>query len=169
MLPGHPGGPCRSGRGQHPDHNLGAYRIDAANYCPVPLVISTGGYGIFLYEDDGESLDCQRGAFSITRIVCDDGDARTTVRVNAPRGRYAVKHRGYEFSVHVTRVPRAVTVNGRPAREVAPSGQPPAGGGAAWAYDAAQHVVWAWTDPGGKALTAVVTIEKYAGVLPPLS
>ncbi len=39
------------GRGQDPDHELGAYRIDAANYCPVPFVWSTGGYGLFFHTD----------------------------------------------------------------------------------------------------------------------
>ena len=37
------------GRGQNPDHDLGAYRIDAANYCPVPFFMSTDGYGIFFH------------------------------------------------------------------------------------------------------------------------
>jgi alpha-glucosidase len=49
------------GRGQNPNHDLGAYRIDAANYCPVPFVMSTDGYGIFFHTamattwDMGES------------------------------------------------------------------------------------------------------------------
>jgi alpha-glucosidase (family GH31 glycosyl hydrolase) len=37
------------GRGQNPNHDLGAYRIDAANYCPVPFFMSTDGYGIFFH------------------------------------------------------------------------------------------------------------------------
>jgi alpha-glucosidase (family GH31 glycosyl hydrolase) len=37
------------GRGENPDHELGAYNIDLANYCPVPLVLSSRGYGIFLH------------------------------------------------------------------------------------------------------------------------
>lgn len=37
------------GRGQHPNHDLGAYRIDAANYCPVPFFMSTDGYGLFFH------------------------------------------------------------------------------------------------------------------------
>lgn len=45
------------GRGQHPDHDLGAYRIDAANYCPVPFVWSTGGYGIFFHTDRQTTWD----------------------------------------------------------------------------------------------------------------
>jgi len=128
---------------------------------PLTLeVFPAGRSSIDLYEDDGQSLEYQHGVFAITRIVCDEGNRRTTVRVEPPRGSFAVQPRAFEFSVHVDRVPRAVTVNGRPAREVAPSGRAPADGGAVWAYDAARRVVWAWTDPAGKALAAVVTIEK---------
>jgi len=45
------------GRGQNRDNNLGAYRIDAANYCPVPFVLSTGGYGIFFHTARASSWD----------------------------------------------------------------------------------------------------------------
>jgi alpha-glucosidase len=45
------------GRGQNPNHDLGAYNIDAANYCPVPLVLSTAGYGIFFHTDRATAWD----------------------------------------------------------------------------------------------------------------
>ena len=45
------------GRGENPDHDLGAYRIDAANYCPVPFFLSTDGYGIFFRTDRQTTWD----------------------------------------------------------------------------------------------------------------
>lgn len=45
------------GRGQDPNHDLGAYRIDAANYCPVPFFMSTGGYGIFFHTARATTWD----------------------------------------------------------------------------------------------------------------
>jgi len=47
----------RVGRGENPDHDLGAYRIDAANYCPVPFFMSTDGYGIFFHTDRQTTWD----------------------------------------------------------------------------------------------------------------
>jgi alpha-glucosidase len=45
------------GRGEHKDNNLGAYKIDAANYCPVPLLLSTTGYGVFFHTDRQSTWD----------------------------------------------------------------------------------------------------------------
>jgi alpha-glucosidase (family GH31 glycosyl hydrolase) len=45
------------GRGQHPNHDLGAYRIDAANYCPVPFFMSTDGYGLFFHTSRATRWD----------------------------------------------------------------------------------------------------------------
>jgi len=45
------------GRGQDPNHDLGAYRIDAANYCPVPFFMSTDGYGIFFHTARATTWD----------------------------------------------------------------------------------------------------------------
>ena len=38
------------GRGQGLPHEVGAYNILEANYCPVPFFMSTKGYGIFLHN-----------------------------------------------------------------------------------------------------------------------
>jgi alpha-glucosidase len=37
------------GRGENPNHDLGAYNIALANYCPIPFVLSSDGYGIFFH------------------------------------------------------------------------------------------------------------------------
>ncbi len=38
------------GRGENPDHRLGAYNTLEANYAPVPFFMSTRGYGIFFHH-----------------------------------------------------------------------------------------------------------------------
>lgn len=45
------------GRGQNPNNDLGAYNINAANYCPVPFFMSTGGYGIFFHTARATTWD----------------------------------------------------------------------------------------------------------------
>ena len=45
------------GRGQNADHDLGAYNIDAANYCPVPFFMSSDGYGIFFHTAKATTWD----------------------------------------------------------------------------------------------------------------
>ena len=50
------------GRGQNPNHDLGAYRIDAANYCPVPFFMSTDGYGIFFHTARATTWDMGESA-----------------------------------------------------------------------------------------------------------
>jgi alpha-glucosidase (family GH31 glycosyl hydrolase) len=59
------------GRGQHPDHDLGAYRIDAANYCPVPFFVSTNGYGIFFHTDRQTTWDMGESAADAYTFAAD--------------------------------------------------------------------------------------------------
>jgi len=133
-----------------------------------PLTIEVFPYrrsSFDLYEDDGESLAYQRGAFSITRIACDDTDQqmmlRTDVRAGKPTmGRVVVRPRSYEFKVHLDRPPRGVSVNGRAARLVASSERVPAGAGDAYVYDAEQRVLWVRTDPERRTHTALVAVRK---------
>jgi alpha-glucosidase (family GH31 glycosyl hydrolase) len=62
------------GRGQHPNHDLGAYRIDAANYCPVPFVLSTGGYAIFFHTAQATTWDMGASAPSRYEFRADDDE-----------------------------------------------------------------------------------------------
>jgi len=45
------------GRGSNPNHELGAYNIALANYCPVPFFMSTAGYGLFFHTDRATTWD----------------------------------------------------------------------------------------------------------------
>jgi alpha-glucosidase len=120
-------------------------------------VYPSGRSSASLYEDDGTSLDYQRGVFARTRVSCVETTAAVALRVSAPVGPFTVAPRSYEFRVHVERVPRSVRVDGVAARE----GSRTAGsGGASWSFDAASRTLIVRTDPARKTLAATVDIVR---------
>jgi hypothetical protein len=128
---------------------------------PLTLdVYPSGRSSAVLYEDDGTSLEYQRGVFAITRLSCEETAASVTVRVAAPEGSYQVAPRAYEFRVRLDRAPRAVRLDGAAVPLVDP---PPAGASpsaASWWFDAQARTLVVTTDPARKGLAARVEIAR---------
>lgn len=113
-----------------------------------------------LYEDDGTTLDYQKGIRAETVVSCDAGPASIVVAVHAPTGQYRVQPRAYVFRLHVGRAPRAVTVNGASIGKVAApqAGSEPAAAG--WWYEEATRTLVVATDPAHKTLAARLSVTR---------
>jgi alpha-glucosidase len=93
------------------------------------------------YEDDGETLDYQRGFFCRRRFAADTVNApekRTiTVDIGAPQGSYRPAPRNLLLSVWCETPPERVSLAGSPLPQVADLGQVRSG----WTFDANGFVV----------------------------
>jgi alpha-glucosidase len=121
-------------------------------------VYPSGRSSAAVYEDDGTSLDYQRGVFALTRVSCDETPAAVAVRVAAPEGPFRVAPRSYEFRVHLARAPRSVRVGGAAVPPARPGSAPPPG--ASWSFDAASQLLVITTDPARKTLAARVDVLR---------
>ncbi|MCX7045738.1 MAG: DUF5110 domain-containing protein [Candidatus Sumerlaeota bacterium] len=67
-----------------------------------------------LYEDDGESLEYEKGAVAITRIACRKNGGHTTLNINPRESGYKdmPASRLYEICVHLPE-PRQIKLNGK--------------------------------------------------------
>jgi alpha-glucosidase (family GH31 glycosyl hydrolase) len=81
-----------------------------------------------LYEDDGLSLDYQKGAVATTAIACRRKGEDLRVEIGPRRGRYAgmPENRRYEVRIYAEK-PRAVLINGKAAATSSPQ--------EGWTYD----------------------------------
>jgi len=114
---------------------------------PLTLdVYPSGRSSATLYEDDGTTLDYQRGVTAGTLLTCEESAAAVRVQVHAPEGPFKVAPRSYEFRVHLDRAPRAVRIDG-----LATTG---------WSLDAVAKVIVVATDPAKKSLAVRVDIER---------
>lgn len=66
-----------------------------------------------LYDDDGKSLEYQKGKFALTAIKCDQKDGKVLVQIDAPKGDYKVTERSYSLNIHSEHAPKSVSVNGK--------------------------------------------------------
>ena len=127
---------------------------------PLTLdVYPAGRSAADLYEDDGSSLDYQRGVFAITRVNCDAAQAAIVIRVAAPTGPFRIASRAYEFRVHLDRAPRAVRIDGTlvsQAQQADAAARPSAW----WQFDAALRTLVVATDPARKTLAVRVDVER---------
>jgi alpha-glucosidase (family GH31 glycosyl hydrolase) len=71
-----------------------------------------------LYEDDGISLDYQKGKIATTRITCRENHLQTILQINPRKGTYEKipKKRHFDISFHVTR-PKSVVIGNRTLTE----------------------------------------------------
>lgn len=75
-----------------------------------------GGNGRFdLYEDDGISLDYERGAYALTPMTYRTSGARHRLVIGPTTGSFAGQRqvRQYEVSIHTAHRPAPVTVDGK--------------------------------------------------------
>jgi alpha-glucosidase (family GH31 glycosyl hydrolase) len=76
---------------------------------PVTLDIFPSGKSAYkLYEDDGLSLDYQKGVFAQTDISCIENSQSVNVEILATTGKYKVANRNYTLWVHLDKKPASV-------------------------------------------------------------
>ncbi|HNW51411.1 MAG TPA: glycoside hydrolase family 31 protein [Prolixibacteraceae bacterium] len=81
---------------------------------PVTFDIYPSGISSFdLYEDDGLSLDYQKGVFAITKVTCKDINERVYIDIFPSEGSYSLPGRKFTLWVHLDGIPDFVTVNNK--------------------------------------------------------
>ena len=123
-------------------------------------IYPSGRSSATLYEDDGLTLDYQRGAFATTLVTVDARTGRMEIQVNPPKGAFRVAPRRYEFRVHLDEAPRAVRIDKDLAGQVAPpaTGRWPTG--TAWWFDASARTLVIVTHASRKALEVRVDVDR---------
>ena len=80
---------------------------------PVTLdIYPSGNSSATLYEDDGLSLNYQKGEFAKTNIQCLVQDSGVTVIILPSEGNFTVADRNYTLLLHLDKKPVSVTVDG---------------------------------------------------------
>ena len=106
----------------------------------ITLEVYPGAGGSFpLYQDDGHTLQYQKGAYAVTHLTTEtvrgkDG-TELTLRAAKPEGSYDVSKEHYALRIHLSSAPSRVTVNGRQVREARP------GDASGWYYDEAEQLL----------------------------
>ena len=95
---------------------------DEAGAEPGDLIVNVYGDGngrFDLYEDDGLSLDYERGGYAITPMSHDTAGASHRLVIGPTRGSFAGQgeRRRYELRIHAARRPAAILVNGARAAD----------------------------------------------------
>ncbi|MCB9354648.1 MAG: glycoside hydrolase family 31 protein [Lewinellaceae bacterium] len=109
---------------------------EAMNYIgekPVDLItleiFPEGNSGFSMYDDDGKSLDYQKGAFARTDITCSQKGSMVQVGIKKPQGDFPVSERKYILKIHSEMAPEKVVLNGMLVDR------------AGWQYDETSHVL----------------------------
>ena len=110
---------------------------------PLTFEVYPGGTSFReYYEDDGISLDYQRGVYLHERITVVDDDKSVTIKATDLSGKYAPAARSLLLKVHAqTGAPKAVTLNGQELETVSSFGAL-AKATSGEAYDSASNVLY---------------------------
>jgi hypothetical protein len=112
--------------------------IDPLTFEIYPEGISSREY----YEDDGISLDYERGAYLHERITVVDNDKGIVIKATDLSGKYTPAARSLLLKVHTqTGAPKAIKLNGQELESVA-SADALAKAAAGELYDSASKVVY---------------------------
>ena len=114
---------------------------------PLTLDIYPSDISVYdLYEDDGLTLNYQKGIYAITKITCrkDDISNATYIEIHSPEGEYEVHPKSIILLVHSDNRPAAVTLNKKQVSELTRVDEEIASPGLrpAWSYDADKKVIF---------------------------
>jgi len=108
----------------------------------ITLDIFPGADGRFsLYDDDGTSLDYQRGAFAVTDIVLRDDAGRLTINIGEPQGSFKIGRRRYIMRIRLSGKGRPERVRASSA-DLVPLTVWEEHGSAGWYHDPSAGVLW---------------------------
>jgi alpha-glucosidase len=115
----------------------------------ITLDIYPGAAAEFeLYEDDGKTVDYQKGEYAINKVSCVSAGNSTSVQIKKPAGNFNPPAHNWLIKYHVQREPAAVSENGKAVNKV--SSESALSTSAGWYYDAAKKVVYILTAGGNK-------------------
>ncbi|MBP9076320.1 MAG: glycoside hydrolase family 31 protein [Haliscomenobacter sp.] len=122
-------------------------------------IFPKGESAFTLYDDDGTSLDYQKGIFAQTNISCKETGGEVLVVIDTPKGPFAVVERSYLLAIRRDSAPALVTSAGTalPATgdlTALKQASSPAG----WHYDAENKVLY--VQPGGNNRTRIQVTVK---------
>lgn len=72
-------------------------------------VFPDGKSSFELYEDDGISLDYQKGAFSVVTVTCREEEDHIRLIFNSESGQYYNNHKDYLLKIHLDKQPQNVS------------------------------------------------------------
>ncbi|TXK48893.1 glycoside hydrolase family 31 protein [Pontibacter qinzhouensis] len=109
-----------------------------------------------LYEDDGKSLNYQKGAFAITEITSEQTAAGLTLKVQKPKGNFQPLTHNYLAKIHWNgaKAPTAISENGKKTAALKTTAALEKGDG--WFYDAQSKVLWVKTKRSNKEDITIV-------------
>jgi alpha-glucosidase (family GH31 glycosyl hydrolase) len=76
---------------------------------PITLdIYPFGNSSASLYEDDGLTLEYQKGKYAITEITCAEDSQKVKIEIHESKGEYKVTDRNYTLLVHLDKKPELV-------------------------------------------------------------
>jgi alpha-glucosidase len=87
------------------------------------------------YEDDGKSLDYQRGDYVLTKIDLTSSKASVKIQIAKPEGKFQPSPHQFLLRIHSDKRPTSVWENGQFMNE---TGNKPEG----WVYDLKEKIIW---------------------------
>lgn len=117
-------------------------------------VYPAGDSAYSLYEDDGKSMDYQKGVNSTTEFKSSLGDASWKMTIGKSSGKFTPQTRNYVLKAFLDKAPTAVTENGVAVAKADSAEAVEASAG--WFYDAQTHRLWVRTNGNNKADIEVV-------------
>jgi alpha-glucosidase (family GH31 glycosyl hydrolase) len=70
-----------------------------------------------IYEDDGRTLNYQKGQYTITSVSCHEDNGNVGLEIAAVSGQYPLPGRNYTLLFHISGKPAAVSINDRQVTE----------------------------------------------------
>ncbi len=135
---------------------VGEEPVDTLNLDIYP----DGNSSYSIYDDDGKSLDYQKGVYAKTKIESRDDQSRIEVAINTPEGKYTVPSRSYVLSIHTSDSPGTVSANGKKLEKVSSMQEfENSVHSQGWYFDQDQKVLY--VRPGGNSNVEVnVEVQK---------
>ncbi|MBN1413972.1 MAG: DUF4968 domain-containing protein [Bacteroidales bacterium] len=97
------------------------------------------------YEDDGISINYQKGIYALTKIECTETNERIYMRFHAAYGPYAAIHDNYLIKIHIDNKPASVTAHYKMAGVMLSAKKEQGSYGLtenSWTYDVQNRVLW---------------------------
>ena len=108
-------------------------------------VFPKGHSQVELYEDDGLSLNYQKGMYTIMKIECTEDNESIRLRFHPADGPYPAMHTNYQIKIHMGKKPKVVSARYKMADVILKTMEDDASYRSAedcWVYDAQGCVLW---------------------------
>lgn len=96
------------------------------------LAYPSGRTEYTMYEDDGKSLDYQKGIYASTRITSDMKSDEWVLTIAKPAGSFKAPRHTFDVMAYLDSKPQSLSINGRVLKE----------GPSTWTWDESHRMVW---------------------------